>query len=281
LNGAAIGEPLGSGEGVVILLLLSLLGAHEDLELQISRITKQIEQEPARAILYFRRAELHRLHEDWPAAREDLARAAARDPELAAVDLALGRVCNLSGDFEAARSALDRFVARRPDHAEARIERARARARLGDRTGAVEDYTAALSRMEEPWAQNYLERSEVLRAGGKLDDAIRGLEEGVRKIGPALPLMLALLDLELETGRMDAALKRLETIAAAAERKDLWLVRRGEILRQAGRDAEARKAFQAAVASIDALPVSRRKTRFTQDLELRARNGLEATHEKR
>lgn len=265
----------------MILLLHSLLAVHEDLEIQIARTTKQIEREPGRAILYFRRAELHRLHEDWPAAREDLARAAARDPELAAVDLALGRVCNLSGDPQAARTALDRFVARRPDHAEGRIERARARASLGDRSGAAEDYTAAIARMDEPWAQNYLERSEVLRTDGKIDEAIPGLEEGVRRIGPALPLQLALLDLELEAGRIDAALKRLEGIAASSERKDLWLVRRGEILRRAGRDDDARKSFQAAVAAIDALPPSRRKTKFTQDLELRARNGLEVTHEKR
>jgi tetratricopeptide (TPR) repeat protein len=265
----------------MIMLLLPLVTAHEDLESQIARITKQIEQEPERAVLYFRRAELHRLHEDWPAAREDLARAAARDPELAAVDLALGRVCNLSGDARAARTALDRFLARRPDHAEGRIERARARASLGDRAGAVEDYTAAIARMDEPWAQNYLERSEVLRTDGKIDEAIRGLEEGVRRIGAALPLQLALLDLELEAGRIDAALKRLETVAAASERKDLWLVRRGEILRRAGRDEEARKAFQSALAAIHALPASRRKTRFTQDLELRARNGLEVANEKR
>src|SRR6185369_3616358 len=173
---------------VRFLLLLFLAAGHEDFDLQISRLTKQIEQEPERAILYFRRAELHRLHEDWTAAREDLKRAAARDPELAAVDLALGRVCNQSGDPAGAKAALDRFVARRPDHAEARIERARARVSLGDRAGAVEDYTAAIARLDEPWAQNYLERSEVLRSDGRLEEAIRGLEEGLRRIGPALPL---------------------------------------------------------------------------------------------
>jgi tetratricopeptide (TPR) repeat protein len=266
---------------VRFLLLLFLAAGHEDFDLQISRLTKQIEQEPERAILYFRRAELHRLHEDWTAAREDLKRAAARDPELAAVDLALGRVCNQSGDPAGAKAALDRFVARRPDHAEARIERARARVSLGDRAGAVEDYTAAIARLDEPWAQNYLERSEVLRSDGRLEEAIRGLEEGLRRIGPALPLQLALLDLELEAGRLDGALARLETIAAASDRKDLWLVRRGEILRRAGRDAQARKAFAAAVASIEALPASRRRTKFTQDLELKARAGLEGCHEDR
>jgi tetratricopeptide (TPR) repeat protein len=263
----------------VILLLLPLLAVHEDLEIQISRLTRQIEQEPDRALLYFRRAELHRLHENWTGAREDLARAAARDPKLEVVDLALGRACNQSGEPAKAKEALDRFLARNPDHAEALIERARARARLGDPVGAVDDYTSAIGRMDEPWALNYLERSEVLRSSGRLEDAIRGLEEGIRKIGPALPIQLALLDLELEAGRVDAALARLAAVTATSDRKDLWLVRRGEILRQASRRAEAHRAFGEAVAAIEGLPVSRRRTKFTRDLELKARAGWEATHE--
>jgi tetratricopeptide (TPR) repeat protein len=266
----------------LILLLLPFLAspAHEDLEIQISRLSRQIEREPDRAILYFRRGELHRMHEDWKAAREDLQRAAVRDPEMAAVDLALGRVCNQTGDAAGAKAALDRFLALRPEHAEGLIERARARAQLGDRPGAVKDYSSAIDRMEEPWAQNFLERSEVLRSDGRLDEAIRGLEEGLRRIGPALPIQLALIDLELEGGRVDAALARLDAVSAASERKDLWLVRRGEILRGAGRSGEAERAFKAAIAAIESLPAGRRRTRFTQDLELKARAQLEATHEK-
>lgn len=253
---------------------------HEDLQDQIARITRQIEQEPDRAALYFRRGELHRLHEDWTAARADLERAASLDPDLAAVDLALGRICNRTGDARAAKTALDRFLTRRPGHAEGLIERARARAALGERAAAVEDYTRAIARIDEPWAENYLERSIVLREDGRLEEAIGGLEEGLRKVGAALPILLALLDLEVEAARYDAALARVDAISAASGRKDLWLVRRGEILKKAGRAAEAGRAFQAALASIEALPAARRRTRFTQDLEGKVRTALETTHER-
>lgn len=262
-------------------LLLALASTHEELQLQIERISRQIEAEPARALLHFRRGELYRLHEDWAAARADLERAAALDPELAAVDLALGRICNRTGDARAAKAVLDRFLSRRPDHAEGLIERARARAALGERRAAVEDHTKAIGLLDEPWADNYLERSLVLREDGRLDEAIRGLEEGLRRIGAALPIQLALVDLEVEAGRIDAALARLDAIAAASERKDHWLLRRGEILRNAGRKAEAADAFKAALASIEALPASRRKTRFTRDLEGKVRAAWEAIHEDR
>lgn len=265
----------------VLLCLASAGFAHDDLVEQIARVTRQIDQDPGRALLYFRRGELHRLHEDWKAARADLDRAATLDPELAGVDLALGRVCNQSGDPRAARAALDRFLTRRPDHAEALIERARAKAALGERAGAVADYTGAIARLDEPWAENYLERAEVLRADGKLDEAILGIEEGVRRIGAALPLQLALIDLEVESGRLDAALARLDAVAAASERQELWAVRRGDLLRHAGRTAEARQSYRKALASIDALPPARRRTTFTKDLEKTARAALEATDEKR
>ncbi len=254
---------------------------HEDLLDQIVRLTRQIEQQPGRAALHFRRGELHRLHEDWAAAREDLERARALDPGLTAADLAIGRVLNGAGDFRLAREALDRFLSRRPDHAEGLMERGRARARLGERAGAAEDFTKAIALMEEPWASNYIERSEVLRSDGRIAEAIRGLEDGLRRIGPAVPLLLALLDLELEAGRVDAALGRLDAVAASSDRQDLWMVRRGEILAKAGRIREAERAYAGALASIEGLPSARRRTKFTQDLERRAKSGLEATHEKR
>lgn len=272
------------GIGIRTLLLGAALAAsgaaHEDLLVQIDRLTGQIEKEPGRAILYFRRGELRRMHEDWGAAREDLERAAALDPALAAADLALGRLANRSGDPRRAKASLDRFLAREPDHGEALIERGRARVLLGERSAAVEDFTRGLRTLETPRPENYLERADVLRSEGRLDEALKGLEEGLGRVGSALPLQLALLDLELELSKVDAALARLEEIARASDRKDLWLVRRGEILRQAGRKGEARSAYSAALACIEALPAARRKTRFTKDLELKVQAGLEATNEK-
>jgi tetratricopeptide (TPR) repeat protein len=272
------------GIGIRTLLFGAALAAsgaaHEDLLVQIDRISRQIEQEPGRAVLYFRRGELRRMHEDWAAAREDLERAATLDPALAAADLALGRLGNQSGDPRRAKASLDRFLAREPDHGEALIERARARVLLGEGSSAVEDFTRGLRCLEAPRPEHYIERADVLRSQGRLDEALKGLEEGLGRIGAALSLQLALIDLELETSKIDAALARLEEVARSSDRKDLWLARRGDILRQAGRKAEARSAFTAALASIEALPAARRKTRFTKDLELKVLAGLEATNEK-
>jgi hypothetical protein len=54
----------------------------------------------------------------------------------------------------------------------------------------------------------------------------------------------------------------------------MWLVRRAEILRNAGRIEEARATFKAALLAIESLPPDRRQNRAVSALELRARSGL-------
>jgi len=108
----------------------------------------------------------------------------------------------------------------------------------------------------------------------RIDEALRGLEEGISKLGPVVTLQLAAIDLELRRKNFDGALVRLDQIAAQSQRKESWLVRRGEILKLAGRDEEARAAFNAALNAIESLPPAHRQSRSVSALELRARSAL-------
>lgn len=258
-------------------LMLFLRPAHEGLEIQIARVTQEIERLPRSAELHYKRAELHREHGDWAAAKADYDRAETLEPEFAAVDLGRGRLWLAAGDATAAKGALDRFLARRAGDPEGHVERARALVRLGRRAEGVDDFTRGLAGMGQPRPEVYLERAEALRAEGpaRLEEALRGLDEGIRRVGGVVTLRLMAVEINLELKRYDAALARVDEIAAQAERKDPWWVRRGEILRQAGRTAEAREAFAAARACIEALPPSRRAAKFTQDLESKVRAALE------
>ena len=107
-----------------------------------------------------------------------------------------------------------------------------------------------------------------------IDVALQGLDEGLERLGQPITLLLYAIDLELELGRHDAALARLDRIASRADRKETWLVRRGEILEQAGRPAEARAAYVAAIEAVQALPATRRGTRAVSRLQTRAEEAL-------
>lgn len=264
-----------------LMVCLSIWGAaHEGLDLQIARATREIEDHPGRADLHFFRAELHRVHEDWKAAQTDFDRAAALDPALAAVDLGRTRLWLAFGDAAEAKRCVDRFLARAPESGDGFLERARAVSRLGRPKESAEDYTRALARIGTPLPEIYLERAAAQRSSSP-EEALRGIEEGLGKLGPVVSLRLAAIDLDLELRRFESALARLGEIEAGSERKDPWLVRRAEVLLAAGRRAEAREACGAALAAMDKLPAGRRSTPFTRELEHKVRGLLEVTDEKR
>jgi len=259
---------------------LSLLAAHEDLELQIARLSRRIEQSPSDARLWLRRAELHRLHRDGPSARADYARARALDPELAAVDLGRGRLARAEGRPSEAVRHLTDYLRRRPDDPSGLVERARARASLGAWAPAREDYEAALAGLPNPPPDLHVERARAIRSAGSIAEAVRAIDEAIRRFGPLVTLVTEAVDLELADGRPEAALRRIDAALEQGGRTERWHLRRGEILRRLGRTDDAREAYATGLRQIEALPPARRGTRETAALEneLKARiQEVEAT----
>jgi tetratricopeptide (TPR) repeat protein len=247
--------------------------AHDGLHDQIEQVTRRIAETPGDGALYLKRGELYRLHGEWDRALADLDRASRLAPGLAAVEFARGRTLLEAGRPAEARAALDRFLAHAPAHVEALLTRARARAALGEHAGAAADYTRALELMPRPEPDVYLERARALAAADRVEEAVRGLDEGIARLGPLVTLELCAVDLERRLGRVDAALARVDLLASRSPRKETWLARRGEILDAAGRADEARAAFAAALDAIRALPADRR-TRAVVELERQLRDRL-------
>jgi len=263
--------------GVVILLTLlaSFAHAHEGLHEQILAVTAKLRRDPKNASLYLQRGELYRLHRDWRRAAADYDRATRLQPGLTIVDLARGKMLFESRRLQQAKFVLDRFLRQQPDRVEGFVMRARVLAKMGDRVQAAQDFTQALTLAPTPEPELYLERAQVLAEDDRhIEDALRGLDEGIHRLGPLVTLQLLAIDLESRRKKYDAALTRLDLIAAQSERKEMWLVRRAEILRNAGRIEEARATFKAALVAIESLPPDRRQNRAVTALELRARSGL-------
>jgi tetratricopeptide (TPR) repeat protein len=247
--------------------------AHGDVHEQIAALTQQIEQEPRKVELFLRRGELHRAHQDWDAALADFDYAGTLEPKLPDLDFHRGVLFYEARWPLAARVALDRFLSRNTNHTEALIIRARVLLQLGQHRAAVRDFTQALGHATRPQPEIYLERAQALAAegGACVDDALKGLDEGIQKLGPLVTLQLCAVDLEVRQKRFGAALARLDKAAAQARRTETWLARRGEILRQAGREQEARESFKAALAAIEQLPPMQRSVPAIRELEQRLR----------
>jgi tetratricopeptide (TPR) repeat protein len=259
------------------------VGAHPEIELQIREISARMENDPNDPSLFLRRGELHRIHQDWTAAEADFLHAREIDPELAIVDFHLGRMKLEAGDPAAAILALNRFLATRPDHGAALFARARARVALGQNLEAVRDFTRGLAATPRPIPTYYLERARALTAAGDrfIGSALRGLDEGLERLGRPVTLELEAIELELRRGTYDLALVRVERLAQNSPRREAWLIRRGEILERAGKAPQARQAYAQALEAIDTLPPSRRWNRAVQRLQTQAEAALERLSEAR
>jgi len=266
----------------VLILVCASLYAHGDLHDRIVEVSRQIDKHPDDARLYLKRGDLHRAHEAWPEAWADYEEASRRSPGLHVVDRSRGQLLLAWGKPDQAKAYLDRYLRQCPEDGDAYLSRARVLYALGSFAGAVRDFTRTIDHVDPVQPQHYVERARAERALGEdhLPGAIRGLDEGIARLGSNVALELLAADLEVDAKRYDAALARVDRIAARTPRKHPWLARRGSILEVAGRPAAARAAYADALKEIQSLPAARRNTRATRELEERVRGALERLSER-
>ncbi|HYG76300.1 MAG TPA: tetratricopeptide repeat protein [Planctomycetota bacterium] len=214
------------------------------------------------ARLYLRRAELQRLHGDFTSALADLKRAEELDPSLSLVELARGRTYAGFELPELALNAFNRFLQREPRNAQGHLERARTLRKLGKFADAHEGFCNAIALLKTPEPDVYLEQIQVIEAQGdaKLVQALNVLETAMNRCGQLLVLQERALSIEVRLKRYEPALRRIDAILESAERKEYWLLQRGEILQQAGRTAEAGEDFARAEEAFAALPAQQRNS---------------------
>ncbi len=245
--------------------------AHGDLHERIDALTAKISREPRNAALYQQRGELHRQHGDSLDALADFAAAEQVDPKHAEVDFSRGRTYAEVPDPEKACAAFDRHLSRHPDHAVALLLRARCRVALGERARAIADFNRGIALAADPQPDDYFDRADALMRLGRVEDALRGLDEGIARLGPAVPLVSRAIEVEAGSGQIEAALRRLDLAADRAPRRETWLEQRARILHRAGREVEAIAAAREALGLLDNLPASRRTASNIGALEARLR----------
>ncbi len=248
--------------------------AHGDLHERIEGLSAQLAATPGRADLHLQRADLHRRHGAFAAALADLAEAKRLRADARLVLLAETRVASDAGQTTNTLRAADELLALEPQCSEALMLRARCRLKLNRGTEAVADFDAAIANSARPEPDLYLERARAQSALGQLADAVKGLDEGMIRLGEIAALQLTATEYDRQRGDFASALARVDKIATRQPVKEPWLVLRGEILAQAGRLTEAHDTFQRVLAGIGQYAPERRSLATTAQLEARAREGL-------
>jgi tetratricopeptide (TPR) repeat protein len=220
-----------------------------------------------------RQALVHQVARRWDDALATLARAADAGADPDEVAAARGRVYLEAGWPRMAKVELDRVLARHPDRWALLYDRGRAWMLLGDAGAAADDFGRAVAGLPEPRPEQVFAQRDALLWLGRKDDALRALDAGIARLGPVPSLELAAVDLEAELARYEAALARVDRLLATSPRNEAWLARRGQLLTQAGRPAEAHAAYAAALALVERRPGTRRGPR-TDELARQLRAAL-------
>ena len=270
----------GLGKLAVLFVLLWLAVApravwgHPDLDEQIAELTARIKLAPANAELLLRRSEAHRRHAEFGLALADIDAAARLAPGWAKVSLARASTFCAAGQAEEAMVAVQKFLKLEPAHADGLLLRARCYVKLGQPANAAADYTAALKAYAAPSPDLFVERARLQASLGRLGEAVKGLDEGLARLGSAPALQHLAIDYERQQADFDGALARVEKLMAQTPAKEPGLVLKAEVLEQAGRLREAREAYRQVTGDRVDSGSGRFGTAATMQVKKRARDGL-------
>jgi tetratricopeptide (TPR) repeat protein len=249
--------------------------AHPGPEEQHRTLDEALRSSPEDPALHLQRGRLHAKSKDWDAALDAYARAAAHGADPEAVALLEGAAFLNAGWPRMAMRRFDAVLALDPARFDAHIGRGRALMQLGRPQEAAGAFQAGVRGMSKPTPVHVLEWRSALVASDRKGEALSALDEGMRRTGPIPSLELAAVDIALELGRHDDALRRLERVLARNPDQPEWVARRGEVLAQAGRTDEARASYQRALELIEERNAHRR-TRGLDELQERLRTTLAA-----
>ena len=182
------------------------------------------------------------------------------------VHLARCKIYADSGKHLEAVKEADALLVLVPHHPETLALRAKAKVPLGQTNEALADYSLAISNFPHPEPDLVLERMRLQIESGKTAEAVAGLDEVLKRIGPAIQLQTAAIDCERIAKNYNGALNRLEAILTRMPVKEPWLLQRAEILEGAGRKLEAHAAYQQVLEGLKRYPSNRQAMVVNREL---------------
>lgn len=236
------------------------VAAHATFEEHSHHVDGELARYPNDPQLRIKRGDLLRLEGRYQEALVEYDKAAELDPDLASLELARGLLYADAGWYLVGLYHLDRFLEREPRHSHARKTRAKCLEKLGRLRAAADELARAAETSATLSPDLTLDRVRLLRQLRDFDEALVVLDEARGRMGPLVTIEQAAVEIQIERGAVDAALERLDSLAEASAHSERWLARKGQILEETGRDAEAMAAWSAARAALAARPAHRRAT---------------------
>lgn len=232
------------------------LGFHENME----EIEAALNVDPDNPDTLFRRAEAFRHQRLWDKALQDYDQALALSNEFHAVYLGRARVQLNRGDPVAAQRSLNQYTAHRPTEWQGQTLQAEIHVSKSNFWAAAESFKTVIAHHPRLEPGHYLNLARTLQKAGitNTTQALSFLEEGELKLGPLPVLLLERAEIAQNGNQPSAALSAMNDVIERYGTNPNWLLRRGELLLELDRKAEAQETFLAVRRAIHKLPTRRR-----------------------
>ena len=236
--------------GLALALTPAVARGHAGVDRLDTTTRDELAKHPDDPQAHLARARVLQMEGKWDAALEEIELAAARGGDPDVLGQARATIYLEAGFPRMAKVEIDRVLARRPELHGLVFERGRAWLAIGNADAAARDFGEAIAKGPLPSPEQVLMHRDALVGLGRKDDALHALDAGIARIGHVVTLEMPAIDLELQLGRPDRALARMDALAKTGPPNPLWLARRGEILEVAGRGADARADYEKALVLI-------------------------------
>jgi len=254
--------------------------AHQGIDSRVQHYTNDLnkltniqpEQTVQQARLLIQRAEVHRQNQQWQRAWSDYQLALQLSNELGLdmdIWFYMARSRLQAGKPDESTELLEKILQINPEHKAARLNLARSRYQLKEYELAHNEMNLFIELLDRPTPDQYLERATMARkisvAGAPL--ALDGLEQAVKALGPIVTLVKPLIELYLQLGHEEKALKLISSMPQMIQNLPRWQMIKGDIYAIQLRKLDAQQQYKTALAQFNKMPTGRQKTEAMQQLK--------------
>ncbi len=234
---------------------LAPAAAHEGVHELIQKATAQIKKDPQDWQLYLYRAQLYRMHEDWPEAHADLEVVRAAAPDDLALVLEEAHLFQAQGQLLQALQKTDQYHKLDVENARSWQLQARLYFALTKYQQAADAMQTAIPLFPTPEPDYFHFQAKALQKLGpaSLPKALLCVKQGLTSIGACISLELLAVELETDLGMCEQAIARLDRLATSARRKESWLMHKAEVYWRCGKRRQAKREYRAALNAIQLL----------------------------
>ncbi|MCB9641385.1 MAG: tetratricopeptide repeat protein [Myxococcales bacterium] len=241
----------------------SHLGLHDE----IASLSRMLRKNPTHVGLLMRRSALYRRHGEMKLAQQDLLKVGQISPHSPRLCLAWGKLWFAMQRWTKAEQSLLCAQKERVPSWQSFWYMARLHRRFSRKKEAIEQYQAALRLRQRPGI--YLELGGFWEEQQELEKAAKLYRAGVRSLGGAVTLRMALLRVLRKMGRYREAIVVIEQAMKGLPVRFEWWMRRAEILERLGKKQAALRDRRRALQEVREL-LRLRDSSLNREREVRA-----------